>query len=140
MLVDRSITLASGTIAAAEARRFVRSGLVDAGAPGLVDHAVLLASELVTNALLHAAATAIGIRLVADAGGCRVEVADTSAALPATKHYSPMASTGRGLQMVERLALRWGTVPQADGKTVWFELGRGAPGGARRLAGSAGTA
>lgn len=139
MLVDRSITLASGTAAAADARRFVRTALEEAGSRGLVDPAVLLASELVTNALLHAGARAIGVRLIADGAGCRVEVTDDSTALPAAKHYSAMASTGRGLQMVERLASDWGTTPRREGKTVWFELRRPDVARARHLADTEGT-
>ena len=43
--------------------------------------------------------------------------------LPARKHYSEDAATGRGLLLVETLADGWGANPTAGGKAVWFELG-----------------
>jgi hypothetical protein len=38
------------------------------------------------------------------------------------QHFAQQATTGRGLQLVERLADRWGSEPRTGGKVVWFEV------------------
>ena len=87
------------------------------------DTALLLVSELVSNAILHARST-IRLTATSEASHLRVEVTDESARLPLARYYSPDATTGRGLHLVDRLADSWGfdTLGPA-GKTVWFELG-----------------
>ena len=84
--------------------------------------AVLLTSELVTNAVLH---TATDITVTAEVGGpgIRVEVADGSREAPMAKHYGQDAATGRGLTVLDTLADDWGTEIDELGKVVWFELG-----------------
>jgi len=102
------------------ARRFVTDGLArHDGAPTEV--AALLVSELVTNAVLHAR-TPMVVTVTANDGSVRVGVQDGSPTLPALRQYDRSASTGRGLQMVERLASRWGVDADDRSKTVWFEL------------------
>jgi anti-sigma regulatory factor (Ser/Thr protein kinase) len=109
---------------AAAARRFVREAMGAATAPDLVDSASLVASELVTNAVLHAD-TAIRLTVILlDGGGVRVEVKDESPAPAHLRRYSPDSGTGRGLVMVQALSGRWGVeATEDDGKTVWAELG-----------------
>lgn len=104
------------------ARRFVTRTLVDAGHDEHVDAAALLVSELATNALLHAG-TVIDVRCRTGPGIVRVDVRDGSALVPARRGYEGEATTGRGLEMVDALAARWGIEPDAGGKTMWFELG-----------------
>lgn len=91
-----------------------------------LDTALLLASELVTNAILHAGSD-VRVILRLTEHTARVEVADQSSAptpLPRRDH-DPAAPTGRGLRLVSSLARRWGTYHEsAGGKTVWFELAR----------------
>ena len=84
--------------------------------------AVLLTSELVTNAVLH---TATDITVTAEVGGpgIRVEVADGSREAPTAKDYGHEAATGRGLTVLDTLADDWGTEIDELGKVVWFELG-----------------
>ena len=109
---------------AALARRFTAETLGQWGATELAETAVLLVSELVTNAVLHArSASELVVRTVDS--GIRVEVRDDSSAAPSPKGYSLEAGTGRGLLLVEALAARWGSDPGAFGKSVWFELDRG---------------
>lgn len=87
----------------------------------MVDVASLLVSELVANSVLHAG-TPMTVVLSRNARRLRVEVQDGDPRLPARKHYSSLATTGRGLMLVERLAADWGVRPTANGKGVWFEL------------------
>ena len=106
---------------ARQARRFVEATLSTWSCDGVVDVATLLVSELVANAVLHAHTT-IGVVLRLQRDRIRVEVHDGDQRAPAVKRYSTMATTGRGLQLVERLAQNWGVTRAARGKAVWFEL------------------
>ena len=105
------------------ARRLVSARLVDWEINGEAgEFAVLLVSELVTNAMRHGGEP---IRLVANitASGLRVEVYDGNIdAFPAVRDIRPDAPGGRGLRLVDALADRWGTIESGDGKCVWFEI------------------
>lgn len=88
---------------------------------GALDIVELLTSELVTNAVRHAHSTArVAVELV---GGTqvRVSVTDDGPGELTTVTPSPDAESGRGLGLVQGLALRWGVLPLEQGKTVWFE-------------------
>jgi hypothetical protein len=89
----------------------------------LDDVALLLVSELATNAVLHARS---GFRLDIEQRDevIRVSVYDCSAAGPARRHSGPDAGTGRGIGLVEVLASAWGTARDVAPwtKVVWFEL------------------
>jgi PAS domain S-box-containing protein len=104
-----------------EARRLVRTELIETGREDLVDAAELLVSELVTNALVHAGTT-IEVTARVTETGLRVEVGDGSPNLPAPRHHARMAGTGRGLRLLQQMVDSWGAHPYADGKVVWFEL------------------
>ncbi len=122
----RSVTVPSVTQSVSVARRFVSAELADAGVEDdLVDTAVLLVSEIVTNAVLHAQ-TDVSINLHAGRG-VLVEVVDHSTHLPRRRGHHEESVTGRGLELVEMLADGYGvhTLP-GTGKAVWFTLG-GAP-------------
>jgi anti-sigma regulatory factor (Ser/Thr protein kinase) len=106
---------------ASTARAYVRRTLTDVCPPDLVDVAALLASELVTNAILHAR-TPLSIDVTSGPRGVRIAVTDDSPTLPRVRDHMPGASTGRGLQMVASLADAWGTDLNGASKTVWFEL------------------
>lgn len=106
---------------AAAARRFVIEQLTSRGLAEVADDAALVVNELVVNALLHAGAPAevvVGIR----PEKVRLEVRDPSPALPVRARPSLESMTGRGLQLVEGLASRWGVTPRDTGKAVWVEL------------------
>ncbi|WP_031048412.1 ATP-binding protein [Streptomyces sp. NRRL F-5650] len=110
------------------ARSRVRRALEDWRLDGVGDIAVLLVSELVTNALRHAAGP-IGVRLVhgpagpgAVAGVLRVEVSDSVPDPPRGRTVGPDDEDGRGLQLLAAVARDWGTRPHGTGKAVWFEL------------------
>jgi PAS domain S-box-containing protein len=104
------------------ARRVVQHLLETSAMPDLVDEAELLVSEVVTNAVLHAA-TPIRLRCKVQRGVLCVEVHDRSPVLPGRRDYDDDAMTGRGLAMVELLAADWGVAADESGKTVWFLLG-----------------
>jgi phosphoserine phosphatase RsbU/P len=107
--------------------------LDDAGTPAfddLVDTAILLASELCENAVLHAG-TEFEIALTITENELTVAVTDRGAG-PLELHlaqprqrYGRAATHGRGLALVQRLATSWGTRHEADGRhAVWFSLAR----------------
>jgi anti-sigma regulatory factor (Ser/Thr protein kinase) len=102
------------------ARRFVRSALRESRCD--VDTVLLLVSEVVTNAVLHARS---GIRLEVEdrEDTARVEVHDGSPVPPRLHHFRLTSGTGRGLRMLDQLATTWGVEPGPDGKVVWFEVG-----------------
>jgi GAF domain-containing protein/anti-sigma regulatory factor (Ser/Thr protein kinase) len=83
--------------------------------------AALLTSELVTNAVLHAA-TPMCVTLHILPDRIRVDVADSNPAFPSIKEYGKDAATGRGLTLFNTLASNWGVQAVDGGKIVWFEL------------------
>ncbi|MFJ9563376.1 SpoIIE family protein phosphatase [Streptomyces fuscichromogenes] len=109
----------------AEARQHVRELLHDWGSPDQVDSAVLLVSEMLTNVLVHTDADAL---LLAEVSGqapdrcLRVEVTDGGDDLPHKRRPGELASSGRGLVLIEILADAWGVDPRGQGKSIWFEL------------------
>ncbi|WJV45294.1 ATP-binding SpoIIE family protein phosphatase [Streptomyces flavofungini] len=103
------------------ARDLVRRQLRDWGLDAISDTAVLLASELVTNAVRHARGGRIGLRLVRSRQ-LLCEVEDDDASLPTLLSAGPADEFGRGLRIVTSLAKEWGTSRTNSGKTVWFEL------------------
>ncbi|MFI6106076.1 SpoIIE family protein phosphatase [Streptomyces sp. NPDC051310] len=128
----------------AAARQQLRELLHDWADEEQVDAAVLMVSEMLTNVLVHTDGNAL---LVAEATGehgarrLRVDVADASDELPHKRRPGEMASSGRGLVLMEVLAHAWGVDPRGEGKSIWFELYEG-PGteGATGAAGAMGPA
>ncbi|MBA9002526.1 alpha/beta fold hydrolase [Thermomonospora cellulosilytica] len=109
------------------AQTFRQWGLVltDEAAALLVE----LTSELVTNAIVHAAPAERGrrelaIRMSAGGGTVRVEVHDPDPALPTVREPDWVAESGRGLFLVNVQATEWGAVrdPGGRGKRVWFSV------------------
>jgi anti-sigma regulatory factor (Ser/Thr protein kinase) len=84
--------------------------------------AVLLASELATNAVVHAR-SGFEVAVSTDDDRLRVEVSDADPGVPQVQWVPAGATSGRGLLIVETLATDWGVTPlEGGGKTVWFEL------------------
>ncbi|MEU6164893.1 SpoIIE family protein phosphatase [Streptomyces tanashiensis] len=109
----------------AEARQQVRQLLHDWSDEDQLDSAVLMVSEMVTNVLVHTDGDALLVAEVAcgeKARRLRVEVSDGSDELPHKRHPGEMASSGRGLVLMEMLADAWGVDPRGEGKAIWFEL------------------
>ena len=88
---------------------------------GVVDTVLLLLSEVVSNAILHAR-TELEVWLEARSGVVRVEVVD-GAAMPIHRRPSgPDDQSGRGTGLIETLSEAWGTDRMTTGKRVWFEV------------------
>ncbi|MFC8451732.1 SpoIIE family protein phosphatase [Kitasatospora sp. NPDC057223] len=113
-------TLPAEPTAVSRARRLVRATLADWAIEELTDTAELLVSELVTNSVRYASAP-IGVRLTLG-GTLLVEISDPLPDPPKERHAAEADEGGRGLELVRRLALRWGTRAEGIGKVVWFEL------------------
>lgn len=91
----------------------------------MIETLALIASELVTNAMLHAGAPRgreIGVTLVLSPDCVRLEVRDAGDTLPAVREPSNDDQHGRGLIMVGLLADRWNVITQVVGKTVFAEI------------------
>ncbi|MFC3573025.1 ATP-binding protein [Streptomyces yaanensis] len=126
------------------ARRWARSRLAGSGIGAdepLAETLILLVSELVTNAVVHTGCPAVlrllltGVRDDASgtpAGTVRLEVADTSACPPTPRHAAGDETGGRGLELVDGLADRWGWDAEGVGKRIWCEVDRCAAGVAGR--------
>ncbi|WP_406196377.1 SpoIIE family protein phosphatase [Streptomyces sp. NBC_01017] len=111
----------------ASARSFVRDTLQGWGFADIVDDAVVLTSELVTNAVVHAGTSADVLCLRSD-DGVRVEVADRYPEREIPLQGSPVnmgspdREGGRGLQLCAALAGHWGVEYTPTHKQVWFQL------------------
>jgi anti-sigma regulatory factor (Ser/Thr protein kinase) len=124
------IPLMADPAAAAATRSVVKDAIHAWRVPVDVDVAVLLASELVTNAVTHGTPTAgtfVLLMIACDAACLRVDVHDGSADLP-VRDTGPIdeaaaeAETGRGLLLVTSLSAEWGFYRTPAGKAVYFTL------------------
>ena len=124
-LVEVSIAL--GVEAPRIARRFVVEHLADRVTAPVLDSAQLLASELVTNSVLHSGAPTgdeLIVRVYVSRDVCRLEVEDRGCdAVIAPRPPDPTRGGGMGLNLVQMLSERWGVVRAANGPTrVWAQL------------------
>ncbi|MYS83366.1 SpoIIE family protein phosphatase [Embleya scabrispora] len=130
LLVARLDALAEDSVASwwlpaepavvSRARELSRKTLTEWGLDALIDITELLVSELVTNALRYGAGP-IRLRLLRGRA-LLCEVADAGTTLPRMREAEDTDEGGRGLQLVNQLAERWGSRKSGHGKTVWFEL------------------
>jgi len=123
-----SLTIPGRPEQVSAARSFVAKALGEADPATEV--AVLLASETVTNAVLHSnsrrAGGTVTITAVEIGGGVRIEVADEGSDLSApVVKGNGCVSGGHGLFLVQTLADQWGYLRDEYGTTVWFWLTRG---------------
>ena len=113
--------------AAHQAVRMARHATHDALAAWRLAHleetAVLLVSELVTNAVRHARGTqAIVLELQAGRSWLRIEVQDADPRWPQPRTPAGFDESGFGFVLVDALAGKWGVRETAAGKAVWAEL------------------
>jgi anti-sigma regulatory factor (Ser/Thr protein kinase) len=104
----------------ARARSFLSEALTRWGYESIRDEAVIVVSELATNAVIHARREA-SLTVSARPGAVRVAVADGDSVLPVKGEPSVFAPSGRGLIIVERLSSEWGAQTTETGKSVWAE-------------------
>jgi anti-sigma regulatory factor (Ser/Thr protein kinase) len=109
-----------------EARAFVKDTLGERVGDDTMADLMLALSELATNAVEHAGTP---FEVVVDTDGrARIEVEDNSPHLPVLTRATPMATSGRGLAIVDELCDRWGVHVVQDTKCVWCERDLSAPG------------
>ena len=118
-----TISLPPDPTSARACRRFLLDTLEKWDADQFADEALLLLSELVTNAVLHAG-TEIDVEVRLERDILRVEVRDGDPRIPSVRQYSLLSGTGRGLALVAGTAKTWDAepLPATGGKRVWFEL------------------
>jgi anti-sigma regulatory factor (Ser/Thr protein kinase) len=124
------IELAPSPDSVAQARHWSVLRSRRAGLEAMSDTVALLVSEMVTNVVLHARTTC-ELTMETSEHRVRVEVRDGSSTLPGRPIVAdPMASSGRGMHLIEALADCCGAdaLPEG-GKVVWFQLTE--PSGAR---------
>ncbi|MFF3493109.1 SpoIIE family protein phosphatase [Streptomyces sp. NPDC002795] len=102
-------------------RRFLKEKLHEWGLTALADTALLLASELLTNAVCHAQGP-LNFRMWHSVRELSVEITDHSAPRPRARSAENTEENGRGLILVDTLADAWGSRSNTTGKTVWFTL------------------
>jgi anti-sigma regulatory factor (Ser/Thr protein kinase) len=113
-------------------RCLVRAALEYRGLGVYADDAEAVASELVTNAIQHAATDVcdkVGVTLMGVWGGdaVAVVVTDPSPVPPVIRPATPASDHGRGLRIVEALSAHWSWNPEDDGKAVYAILTRDTP-------------
>jgi anti-sigma regulatory factor (Ser/Thr protein kinase) len=116
------VRLTTGPAAAAEARRQVQAVLCAWDIPVDPDVAVLLTSELVTNAVTHEPGETVMLTVTCSRGHLRVDVHDTSCSWPVLVDAPADAEAGRGLMLVATLSAEWGVYRTPAGKAVYFTL------------------
>ncbi|MEU8860927.1 ATP-binding protein [Streptomyces umbrinus] len=114
---------------------FVETTLAKWGATPVIDDALLVVSELVTNSVKATGVTTrdpnwaelgelklISVRLLGLERSIMIEVWDVESREPVAQRADFNAESGRGLFLVEAIASRWGSRPARPGKVVWAEL------------------
>ncbi len=109
------------------ARRLTLDWLLDVGSADAGHIGALVVTELVTNAVVHGDAP-ISLELARISGAVRISVFDAGTQLPQRRDPNRgMNAGGRGLEIVDRLASRWGSEPSAAGKVTWAEIDDAVP-------------
>jgi anti-sigma regulatory factor (Ser/Thr protein kinase) len=107
--------------APAVARDFLRSSSCATHHSEVVEDAVLLVSELVTNSVRHGGPPVV-VAVDCDGDTLQVRVRDGGKAMPQPRHAAQSDESGRGLELVRTISADWGVDPEPDGKHVWFVL------------------
>lgn len=121
---QRAVTrLPSDPTSVPAARRFASQAVHDfGGSAETLDTTRLLVTELTTNSVVHAHSP-IRLSVVPERDRVRIEVRDDDPTPPeAPREPNPDAESGRGLWLVDALAVDWGINRNERGKTIWFEV------------------
>jgi anti-sigma regulatory factor (Ser/Thr protein kinase) len=103
------------------AREFLRGATCVEHHSAVLDDAVLMVSELVTNSVLHGGPPVV-VAVDCTEDSLQVRVRDGSSELPARRDAEETDESGRGLALVAEMSADWGVDPLEDGKHVWFVL------------------
>lgn len=117
------LTLAPTVDSIGVGRRLVREALSEWSLESLDYTATLLTSEVLTNSLLHARTEIV---LTVERSGphtVTISVHDGSPVVPRRRRHAQDATTGRGLELLDRLAQSWRVQSERDGKTLSFTVG-----------------
>jgi len=125
---EHSFALPPAPTSPREARNRAARELAGWGNPESRHAVVLLISELVTNAVVHARSTVTVDLAVRDDGPVRVKVHDESPVPPTPRRHHADRPGGRGMHLLESLATRWGVEASRNGKSIWFEVDGFQPG------------
>ena len=120
----QEVVLPAGATAPSAARSWLRAVTCGRHGSRLMDDALLLVSELVTNAVRYGGRPIV-LAVDCDGVGLDVRVRDGSPALPVRRFPSTDAESGRGFVLLDVLSDRWGVDPDLagePGKEVWFQL------------------
>jgi DNA-binding NarL/FixJ family response regulator len=121
---EAAIELPQDATSVSAARRFVAATLKEWDLAPLLDDALVVTSELATNAITHAE-SGCHIRLSVTSTTLRIDVIDTGSGTPEPQPESATEEHGRGLHLVDALTTAWGLeIVPGEGKLVWAELGR----------------
>jgi two-component sensor histidine kinase len=121
---DSQILLPTDDTASSKARQFLMAAQCSVHNTSVLDEALLMVSELVTNAVSHGAPPITVKVSCEESEGMVVRVSDGSDRMPKPGQPEVSAENGRGLYLVDVLSSRWGVEPTEDGKEVWFALRR----------------
>jgi anti-sigma regulatory factor (Ser/Thr protein kinase) len=119
---EQHIPLTAESAAAAAARSQIRALIGAWDVPVDPSVAVLLTSELVTNAIRHETGETVTVVVSCAWDELRVDVHDTAWAMPVLMDVAADAEAGRGLMLVATLASDWGCYRTSAGKAVYFTL------------------
>lgn len=121
--LERHVSLPAGPATPGAARGEVRAAICAWDVPVDLSTALLLTSELVTNAVSHTAGGTVLLAITCGWGRLRVEVHDESRSVPVVGAAPASAESGRGLVLVAGLSSDWGYYQTQAGKAVYFTLG-----------------
>lgn len=122
-LWSAGVDLPTEASAAGVARALLTGLLTVWGQGRLVDDGTLVISELLANAVEHAPDSgSLHLDLTLHDSTLRVAVADDSRVRPVSRDTADDDEQGRGISIIEQLAVRWGVEARGRGKQVWVEL------------------
>jgi hypothetical protein len=121
-LYQRRVRLAREPSSAAEARARVRAALQAWQVPVDPDIAILLTSDLVTNAITYGDGETVTLAIRCSGTHLRIDIYDKSRYLPAGADEPSGPDTARGLVLVAALSAEWGSFRTPAGKAMYFTL------------------
>jgi anti-sigma regulatory factor (Ser/Thr protein kinase) len=117
------LALPPAVVSVGEGRRLVTEALAAWDLDGLSYTATLLTSEVLTNSVLHARTPMVLTVERTGNDAVKISVRDESIHIPRRRAHAHDAATGRGLELLDRLAQSWRVDTATDGKTLTFTVG-----------------